>query len=319
MRYDSLVGFRPTGKECFVKYPFSCLLATTSLFTSVGALSSVAGMGVATGLVLNYYLNYEYRDYGAYKIADYEEDINVTLNKYNRTSKANYLTALEPYELANIARYKVEQHQYVKSIGLGSVKASVVTQTINSYYQKSQDTYFFENISLGFTNIFKRFYQKGDMVDQHRGSDFATWNHEPFESLNLEQFEEKWGRNLSRSSIFIISSKTVLADQCSATKVGDEIHVSLELHPITSVLRYVKQMVATSDLDAAPNFHKMHIDMVLDEDLNLLSTKTNEVYDVKSFGITAKNSKGYLQETLIYDVPEELVGLDEACDYVIGG
>ena len=150
-------------------------------------------------------------------------------------------------------------------------------------------------------------------------NDYATWNHEPYESLNLEQFEEKWGRNLSRSSIFIISSKTVLADQCSATKVGDEIHVSLELHPITSVLRYVKQMVATSDLDAAPNFHKMHIDMVLDEDLNLLSTKTNEVYDVKSFGITAKNSKGYLQETLIYDVPEELVGLDEACDYVIGG
>ena len=314
-----MVGFRPTGKEYFVKYPFSCLVATTSFLTSIGCVTSMAGMGVVTGLVLNYFLNYETRDYGAYKIEEYEEDMTALLKKYNKTSKSNYLTALKPHELANIARYKLERHEYVKSVGLGSVKASIVTQTIESYYQKSQDTYFFENISLGFKNIFKRFYQKGDMVDQYTGDGHAEWNHEPVESLNLTQFEEKWGRNLSRSSIFIISNKTVLSDQSSASKAGNEIHVSLELHPITSVLRYVKQMVATSDLDAAPNFHKMHIDMVLDEDLNLLSSKTDELYDVKSFGITAKNSKGYLQETFIYDVPEELVGLDEACDYVIGG
>ena len=297
-----------------MKFTYSCLVASASLFQTVAGTASMAGLGVGTGLILNHFFNYAGRDYEAFKIEDYEENDAAIMNKYHRTSKDKYLTTFKPYELAAIARHKVEEHEYVKSVGLGSVKASIVTQTIKSYYQKSQDSYFFENISLGFKNIYLRFYQENGSVHQHGGNG-NEWYTEQMETYNLEGFETKWGRNLSRSSIFIISSKTVLPDQCSAEKMGDEIHVSLELHPITSVLRYVKQMVATSNLDAAPVFHKMHIDMVLDEDLNLLSTKTDELYDVKSFGITARNSQGYLEEKLIYDVPEDLVGLDEQCIY----
>lgn len=279
----------------------------------------MAGLGVGTGLIFNYFFNDGGRDYSGYVLDDYEEDMVGLMKKFSNTPKSSYLKSLTPSDIANVARYKLEQHEYVKSVATGNVKASIANQTILSYYQKSQDTYFFENISLGFIDIFKRFYQRDGAVDEHEGNDYAVWEETPKIHYDLTQFEEKWGRNLSRSSIFIISNKTLIKEESSVTKVGNEIHLSLELDPITSVLRYVKQMVATSDLDTSPVFHRMHIDMVLDEDLNLLNSVTDETYDVKSFGFPVKNAKGSLKETFIYDIPEDLVGLDEACDYVIGG
>ena len=101
-------------------------------------------------------------------------------------------------------------------------------------------------------------------------------------------------------------------------KEGNDIILSLELDPLTSVLRYVKNMKAMSDLDDYPVFHKMHVDMKLDSELNIKWVKSDEVYDVKSFGVTSKNTSGSTEETFSYDQKEEIPDLNTDCVYTKG-
>ena len=285
-----------------------------SLVYRIITLVCLAGMLVGVGFSLFYFLYFEAIDYSKYTPSQFEDDQVALMEKYENTAKVDYFDTFKPYELANIAVNKLGQHEYAKSVAKGVVHAAISDQRTDSYYQKSKDTYFFENISLGFKQIYLRFYQTLDEVLQYRGNANA-WNKTVDKRYNLTSFEDKWGRNLSRYSIFIVSSKTTLMDQTTKTKQDGKIYLSLELHPIYSVLRYVKQMMATSDMETPPSFHKMHLNLTLDEDLNLLHSRTEEKYDIHMYGINIPNASAYLDETLIYDVPEEVPTLDEACDY----
>lgn len=291
---------------------------------TVGICLSCCGLGVGVGLILNHFLSYESVDYSGLNINDYEDDMDKLVTKYNKTDSNKYLSTFTPNELATLARYKLSQHQYAKYVGIGLVNAAMgVKQTVRSYYLKDGNNYFFESISKSkIVGVNKRFYQDPDKVTIYTGSgsdpEKADWNEDNKQDLSLEDFEEVWGKDLSRCSCFIISSKTTLADQSSAKKEGNNIILSLELDPITSVLRYVKNMKAMSNLDDYPTFHKVHIDMKLDEDLNLLWDKTDETYDVKSFGLTSKNTTGGMEENFTYDVHEEFPDLNTDCDYKKG-
>ena len=281
-----------------------------NLTLTIGICLSCCGLGVGVGLILNHFLSFESVDYSGLDINDYEDDVTKLISKYNKTDSNKYLTTFAPHELACIARYKAAQHQNVKYIGIGQVNAAMgIKQSVRGYYLKHGNDYFFESISKSkLVGINKRFYQGADKVTIYYGSgsdpEKAKWDENDREDFTIEDFTDIWGKDLSRASAFIISSKTIIADESSATKDGNEIFLSLELDPLTSVLRYVKQMKAMSDLDDYPTFHKMHIDMKLDEDLNLLWNKTYETYDVKSFGVTSKNTTGGMDETFYYDVTE---------------
>ena len=291
---------------------------------TVGVCLTCCGAGVAAGIVLSNFLSFNSTDYGALNIEDYEDDLDKLVTKYKKTDSHKYLSTFTPYELATIARYNVTQHTYAKSVGIGLVNAAMgVKQTVRSYYLKSDNQYFFESISKSkIVGVNKRFYQDESQVTIYTGSgsdpEKATWKEEDKTSVSIPEYEETWGRELSRCTNFIISSKTTLLDQSSATQDGNNIVLSLELDPLTSVLRYVKNMKAMSDLDDYPTFHKVHIDMTLDENLNVISSKTNEVYDVKSFGVTSKNTSGSLEETYTYDQKEDFPNLTTDCNYTKG-
>ncbi len=307
------------------KKPKKKLPKWATITLTAGAVVIAVGGGVATGLILSSLLSgVDDIDYENLTITDYEDDIPALMKKYENTSASDYLSTFNPYELANIARYKTEQHNNFISVGYGLVNAALgIKQTIRSYYVKDGDEYFFENISKSsFVDVNWRFYQQDGQVDTYVGKgktiDTATWPNTPEAQQTLDEYAEDWGRNLSRSSIFIISSKTVLLDQSSAELDGDKINISLELDPITSVLRYVKQMKSTSDLPKYPVFHKMHLDFVLDKELNLLSTKTGEAYDVQAMGVTSKNTTASLEEFLYYDNDYQIPDLQTDCDYTKG-
>lgn len=291
---------------------------------TVGICLTCCGLGVATGLILHHFLSFDSIDYSGLAIEDYEDDMDALVNKYNKTNSSKYISTFAPYELASLARYKVTQHTYAKSVGIGLVNAAMgIKQTIRSYYIKDNNNYFFESISKSkIVGVNKRFYQDSEQVSIYTGSgsdpEKATWNENDKEILTLKDYEDIWGRELSRCTNFIISSKTSIIDQCSAKKDGNNIILSLELDPLTSVLRYVKNMKAMSNLDDYPVFHKVHIDMKLDEDLNLLWTKSDEAYDVKSFGVTSKNTTGGMEETFSYDIKEDFPDLTTDCDYSKG-
>lgn len=295
-----------------------------SLSITIGICLTCCGAGIATGIILHNFLSYEAVDYTALAIEDYEDDLDKLITKYNKTDSSKYFTTFQPYEMAAIGRYKVTQHNYVKSISIGEVHAAMgVKQSIRGYYLKDESDYFFESISKSkIVGVNKRFYQDKEKVDIYNGKgsevDKATWSIEDKETQTIPEYEEKWGRDLTRCSNFIISSKTTLMDQTSMKKEGNDIVLSLELDPLTSVLRYVKNMKAMSDLDDYPVFHKMHVDMKLDSELNIKWVKSDEVYDVKSFGVTSKNTSGSTEETFSYDQKEEIPDLNTDCVYTKG-
>lgn len=299
------------------KLPKWATITLTCFGVALAASAGVAG-GIILGNVLSPIADVDYENM---TIADYEDDANVLLKRYSKSQSGNYLKDFKPYELASIARAKVGQHENVHTVGIGLVNATMgVKQTIRSYYIKDNDQYFFENISKSaFAKINFRFYQSGQEVETYEGSGEeitrADWPDNPTETSSLSEYEEKWGRDLSRTSILIISSKTVLNDQSSAVEKDGQIHLSLELDPITSVLRYVKQMKSTSKSTKYPTFHKMHIDMVLDKELNLLSSKTAETYDVEAKGLTSKNTTASLEETFTYDQNEVIPEIHTDCNY----
>lgn len=295
-----------------------------SLTITIGVCLTCCGAGIATGIILHNFLSYESVDYTALNIDDYEDDIDKLITKYNKTDSSKYFSTFAPYEMATIGRYKASQHNYVKSVSIGEVHATMgVKQSLRGYFLKEGNDYFFESISKSrIVGINKRFYQDDEKVVTIYGEgteiEKATWSEEGKEVQTIAEYEEKWGRNLSRCSNFIISSKTTLMDQTSMKKEGNDIVLSLELDPLTSVLRYVKNMKAMSDLDDYPVFHKMHIDMKLDSQLNIKWVKTEETYDVKSFGITSKNTFGSAEETFTYDQKEEIPDLNTDCVYTKG-
>lgn len=285
-----------------------------SIFQQLAIYCCLLGLLIVTGFTLFFFLHFDSIDYSKYGPMDFEDDQVELMARYDNTAKEDYLTTFtKPYELANIAVNKVSRHEYAKSVAKGVVKASISNQYTDSYYQKCRDTYFFENVSKGAKTIYYRFYQQQNEVLQYTG-DANGWKKDADKTYITSEYEEAWGRDLARYSIFIISSKTTLKESTITHKDG-KIYLSLELHPIYSVLRYVKQMVSTSDLTAPPTFQSMHIDMTLDEELNLLYSRTDEHYEIQFYGITIPGVKAYLDETLIYDVPEERPTLDEVCDY----
>lgn len=293
---------------------------TLGLVATILPIVIVAGAGVALGITLSNLLSYEGVNYDDLTIDDYEPNHAALMKKYKETSPDKYFQTFSPDELANIALDKVGEHQYVHSVAIGEVTAVMnVKQSIRSYLIKNNNNYFFENIShSAFVSVQKRFYQDETKVDQYQGdyidAEHAKWKDKVVESLDLKAFEEKWGRNYSRTSIFIISNKTML-ESSTVTPEGDNYVISLNLDPTTAVLRYVKQMVATSDLAEPPKFNSMQLDLTVDKDLNLIKTYTTENYDVKSFGLTSKGTKAHLTETFYYDEVMEFPDLQTDCSY----
>jgi len=129
------------------------------------------------------------------------------------------------------------------------------------------------------------------------------------EELTVEEYEETWGKNLSQPVIYIISSKTTL--DTSFIKTSDNGYtISLDLDPLTSVIRYSKQMIQMSSLSNAPEFTKVHVEFEVDKELNLLEMNVTEAYYVWVVG------KNFTEATLnekytILDSAPEIPTIDE--------
>lgn len=255
-------------------------------------------------------------DYSKMKDKDYEDDLEALMKKYTASKSSDYSTTFKPYEMANIGIEKIKNHDYVVSKTIGLVKAAGVDQTVRASSIKHKDDSFLENISASsMVKTGKRFYQSNGVVKTYNGNnietDKAKWDEQPTSELSLDEHEEKWGKNLSRPLIYIISSKTCF-DTSTATKTNDGYEVRLDLSPKYAVLRYVRQMVEISPVKN-PRFHSIQLTMNLDNELNLLSCAVDESYSVEMV-ITAE-SVAHLDEVYTYDVETPIPSLSENLKY----
>jgi len=294
------------------------------IMSSVGAVLIV--VGVALGTVLGKLVFVQEVDHSDIDIAALEDNQTQLMSKYNSASGSTidqYISKFKPYELTNIGFNLTGKHEKLRSVGKGLVLANVsgikVNQDIRSNFVKDGTDIFSESISASsMVKVAKRFYQDKTTVKYYNGkfkeleaSEFNT--NSLVKTYTLKEFEDEWGRDFTRPTIYIISSKTVKSSEVK--KLDDKINVTLELDPFTSVARYVKQMRMTSDLKKDPNFSKVSIEVTLDKNLNLLTSTVTESYKTYYAGVWADTS-GSLTETLFYDeVDTKVPGLDQNSNY----
>lgn len=286
-------------------------IIVTSIVCSL-ALMAGTGLGIFFGMkYLKAVPNYNY------SAEALEDDYQSLMNRY---SKANGdYTNFKGYELANIGIYKFDETTNHYSVTDGWVKATGITQTIKGTSIRQENDYFNESISASsIVKVAKRFYQdEPNQVNLFNGSSIkngssATWNVTPSDVLNCEEYEDLWGKQLSRSSIYVISSKTVLDSSFSLNDEQNYV-IDVELDPVLSVVRYVKQMKEMSNLERYPTFSKVHIQFILDNQLNLISRCVSEQYEVYKLGFHQSDS--VINEYYYQDVEIDIPDLSTNCIY----
>lgn len=277
-------------------------------------IGGVGGYFIGQG----FFANLSAIDYSQYSADELEDNNENLMKRYSRENPSNYLHKFKPYELAEIALNKIANHENVRSVQYGNVHVPLfgVEQTIRTQAIKNGEKYYLENISASsMVKAAKRFYQEGDEVKSYDGGSVslnsAIWNKDPTSVLSKKEHAEVWGKDLTRPSIYIVSKATAL-DTSTAVRDGDGYKVSLELDPILSVLRYVKQMTSISNVQS-PKFHSVHIEYKLSNDLTLLETKIEESYSVVM--VTKAESTAVINEYYFYDSGASIPCLDTNAVY----
>ncbi|MCD8203917.1 MAG: hypothetical protein LUB56_02200 [Coprobacillus sp.] len=246
-------------------------------------------------------------DYSFYNAEELEDNITSLYSRYERREKNGnfdpYGDDFEPYELVEIALHKYELNEQSYSIVSGLTLAAFNTRQVTHVFNiKDGDEYFNEALSTsGLVNQAHRFYQKDDTVTEYHvngksnvSEKSASYDKDSFTEYDLDSFEEYYGKQFSRASIYIVSSKTVLEQEKTTTSDGN-IVVSLDLDPILGVLRYVKQMCVNGNLDNEPVFEDTNVSFTFDSSMELISLDVYEHYSVKILGVDF-GSEGWVRE-----------------------
>lgn len=284
--------------------------------TTICISVACVAIGVTAGILIGQEFFHQDIDYANMDIEHLEDDNDALYQKYQKTDSSKYKSTFKHYELVNISLKKVSEHANVYTVGRGAVDAAGVKQTVRSNYVKNGDSMFFENISASsLVQVAWRFYQKGEEVNIYEGSykdiESASYSDGKKQSLNKGDYDNTWGKDLTRPSIYIVSSKTVLDGSVSDNNGG--YIVSLDLNPSYSVARYVKQMINVSGLKKEPTFESVHIDYTLDSDLTLKQISIKEHYEVSMFGV--HDSIGTLVEDFTYDSEKPVPAISENAIY----
>lgn len=284
---------------------------------SVIVTACVAVSAIALGMGITFMLNAHLLQDQTIYAGDFEtlEDDNAALMRKYASSNGDY-SSFEPYELINISLTNFDASENHYSQVKGNVLAMGVEQTIYGTSIRRGDDYFNESLSTSsMVKVAKRFYQEGEKVDTYTGdivdSRKAIWPSSISETHTLEEYEEKWGRDLSRGSIYIISEKTVLEQSQSLDEEGNYL-ITVSLDPDLSTVRYVRQMVSMSGLSRDPIFHSVTLEFTLDQDLKPISSTFTENYEV--YMVVTANSDGkqytlYHQDEA-YPIPDGTQDLD---------
>lgn len=272
--------------------------------TIVGVVLAIV-FGCFGGFLLASALSPKGVDYSDMNSNGYEDNVVKIYNDYLSSPKDPLFYS--PNDLANIAIYKYSLQKYTSSDITASAVSMGVTQKTVGKSIRNDEEFFNESISQSsFVKVAKRFYQSQDKIDIYSGeivndSNGVSAQYSLEQEVSPSEYEESWGRTLDRPVIYSISSKTTLDTSQTILQDDGTYRVILDLDPLTSVLRYVKQMTQMSNLGTPPEFTKVHLEFTLDSDLNLMEMNVSESYYVWVFG------KNFTESTLTekYSIYEE--------------
>ena len=279
----------------------------------------LVAVGVGGGFYLGRRAFMRTRNYSKYSVV--EQDFSKKYEDYKtRGATAAYLTDT-PVELVNIGLLNLRNSESFFNKTTGLVTAMGLPQDILAEYIKNPNGYFEENLSVGIISTGFRFYQSDDeQINVYSGSIKSIAEGATYQEQNVKQYEtsafiDKWGRKtLKDEIIYYIYDQTVLNSTKSKNSDGT-YKLTFSLHPIYSVLKYVKQMHNTGSLEADPVFYKVNLEVTLDENLYIKNYSVDEDYQVVRYGMPV-DTNGKLNVDYYYQY-RDIPSLSEKVNYEI--
>lgn len=244
----------------------------------------------------------------------YEADKDAVMAKYQKIKKSggDYFAKMEPYEIVNAAYclYAEKEASYSVSVGFSNAMG-LVDQRIESTQMRDGDRYFEEsNSSSSFVALYNRMYQEGNETTKYWGSTPNYGSNKP-SKVDNKTYKEEMGRNVSDGLVYIVSSLTEGKENLSGeglTKVQKNkdgtYTVDMEVDPLTSTLRYVRQMKTISNLKAPPNFSYVHLRWNFTSDLTIRWFQSKEKYRATLASGIGSECAGTMTTVYHYSLPE---------------
>ena len=267
----------------------------------VGVIVGGLGAGAGIGLLMGHFLKKPVELSPEVDLNEVEDDVGNLLERYEEciAEGKNPLNTFAIHELANISMQKYTSQEYGVSYSYGNAD-SAVKLDIRNISIHSGDTYLEESLSkstAGIINIVvaQRDIQHGDSddsdIDSYLGDiksdvESPNWSNAKKEYYKASDYEEKFGKKVSRPSVYIVSSKTVLDDGSSISKTEDGYEIAMNLDTIKGVARYRKRMMNLSGSDVK-SFEYVHLTYYVDDDFNLLKSHVEEKYAAGMGSISA--------------------------------
>lgn len=304
-RHDSSNIKKSAKPKKVVKKSFKQRMKTLGVLIVLGVFTG-SGLGV-------WYFNSVLRpnvNYDDYIISDYVVTANEVLESTFgiSTNQENWLedirTApqyeqykdytplnLSPAQNFILAEYNATLANTFHAVGNGKVE-TIATQSVYSEKNYDGNRYTFESISKGPKPIAicSAMNKGANTVELYSGSDIqpddAVWG-EP-EVYSDDEYTELAGSTPDAIQPYIISDKTILSQ---TEVIYDEetgyYSFTVELDPVTSVLRYARQVQQTSGLSRPPEFDSVTQTITIDGDWNIISLDIRETYSVVVMGVPA--------------------------------
>ena len=255
----------------------------------------VALIGVATGLGVGTYFSPKKMDPNRY-------NFNISALMDNVDEIRAQATNKTPIELGAVKSCALafdvtSNYPRVLISNYGEVKASGVTQKINSKTIRMGNKFFVESVSVSsFVKVVQRCYIDGNIISTYGGElrgNTVTWdprqtNTGANDIKTTEQYFQKYSCSKFDCSSFIVSSKTVVNASPVTQNSEGNYEFTLTLDKSKSVATYVYLMRDTGGLKGLPDFiAEPVITVVIDSNYRLLYYHSEERY-IASIGITAK-------------------------------
>ncbi len=297
------------GKNVKTTKPLK-LMSNTKKRT-IGTLVTVCGIaaGVYLGVFINGMTTVPSIDYGNINPELLYQDEDGLMDKYNTALNSSRDFSDFTYgEIANISRLLIESESYVTSSTVGTAYPSMGgDQIIRAKSIKCGTSRFEESASKGIVSTAWRMYYTDGEITKYNGKladiNNITYTSDP-DIYTTDSWVEMFGELPGDVWAYIISDATIKeSDFNSFEKSTDGYTLTLELDPVLSVIKYVKQMKEISGLDDLPVFEYVKLTINLDDKLMLNSIEIDEHFSAKMIvGVQTKNDL-----TITYTVSENSV------------
>lgn len=285
--------------------------------TTLVNLLIVCMVGLVTGVSVGIYLRPRSVDPNRYnfEVSALMDDVSA-IRTESATKSPEQLGATKCCVLAFDTTFKCPR---VSVVGVGSVKSSGVTQSINARTIRMDDQIFYENVSVSsLVKALNRYYVDGQDVKHYGGSksgNTINWstthdNTGDDDIKTVEQYKSKFGSTLNEYMTYIVSSKTVVTASGVTKNASGNYVFNLTLDKSKAVVNYVKTMKATGNLKSYPDFtSNPEISVEMDAQFRIIKFTSYEKYSVFVFG--ENKSVGTLTNTFTYDQDFEIPAITD--------